>query len=212
MGCDIHMFVETRRNSDAPWQMVGKAWHAWWKDDLIHAPYDDRNYFTFAILAGVRNGYEITPIAEPRGLPNDMSTGLREQLKASDVDDESPYIGEHGLSWLTLGELLAHDWAAVQELCGCVDEEHYRAFRSGYGPPQQYSGGVSGGPSRIVSNEELNAIIDGKAERSVHHYYTWIKWQEPHSEICDTFYDEAIPRLQSLGDPENVRIVFDFDS
>lgn len=33
--------------------------------------YEDRNYFLFAVLADVRNGYDIEPLSQPKGIPED---------------------------------------------------------------------------------------------------------------------------------------------
>lgn len=67
MGTDIHLFVETRVNG--VWELRSDA-----------PRFSGRNYNEFAILAGVRNGTGFAgcdtdgfaPIAEPRGLPDDM--------------------------------------------------------------------------------------------------------------------------------------------
>jgi hypothetical protein len=93
MGCDIHMFVETETGADdgPDWQVRQFA-NRW-----------DRNYGLFAHLAGVRNYGNVEPIAEPRGLPHDISAAGR-ALYAQDEDDA------HSTSWLTVGEIRAHEW------------------------------------------------------------------------------------------------------
>lgn len=60
MGCDIHLHTEVKING---------TWHHY------GIPNVDRNYTLFAKMAGVRNNGEVEPIAEPRGLPPDV-TGL----------------------------------------------------------------------------------------------------------------------------------------
>lgn len=58
MGCDIHLHIEIK---------VDGIWEHW------SAPSVGRNYLLFAIMAGVRNYNEITPVAKPKGLPQDIS-------------------------------------------------------------------------------------------------------------------------------------------
>ena len=62
MGCDIHLHQEVKIN--------GKWLH-------YSNPSIDRNYRLFAILAGVRNHYEITPINSPRGIPEDIAESTK---------------------------------------------------------------------------------------------------------------------------------------
>lgn len=90
MGCDIHMQAE--RKVDGKWQIVPGNFFDW------------RGYNVFAFLAGVRNYSGVTPIASPRGLPDDA-------VMADDGDD----LGDHSFSWLSLDELLAFDYAASTE-------------------------------------------------------------------------------------------------
>ena len=76
MGTDIHIAAEIFKGGR--WRLADV--------DLS----ENRNYWAFAVLADVRNGYgfagidkgdPITPISEPRGLPEDLSDELRDQLK-----------------------------------------------------------------------------------------------------------------------------------
>lgn len=90
MGCDIHMQAE--RKVDGKWQIVPGNFFDW------------RGYNVFAFLAGVRNYSAITPIAAPRGLPDDA-------VMANDGDD----LGDHSFSWLSMDELLAFDYGACTE-------------------------------------------------------------------------------------------------
>lgn len=93
MGCDIHWFVERQRD-DGTWEIRPEA------------DYNDRNYDLFTALANVRNYNErVTPIAEPRGLPDDVSPEVRADSDAWDSDG-------HSHSWHTLEALLAYDWEA----------------------------------------------------------------------------------------------------
>lgn len=109
MGCDIHSAAIDADGNDITSQ--GK-----WSDgktanpDCEYTvgegePFVWRSYAVFGFLAGVRNYSEVTPIAEPRGLPD----GLK-----FDTDDDN-YLGEHSFSWLSIAELSAFDYDAEME-------------------------------------------------------------------------------------------------
>ena len=61
------------------------------------------NYYLFSILADVRNWFGITPIDEPRGIPDDCSSGYSFILKEWDKI-------AHTHSYFTLEEILNVDW------------------------------------------------------------------------------------------------------
>jgi hypothetical protein len=111
MGCDITSYAETR-GPDGTWSAVGDVFpldeydrEVEGKDHGPH-PFDWRSYSLFAWLAGVRNYSAITPLAEPRGLPGDLSPEVRKE-----ADDDIEF-GSFGWSWFTLAELLAVDYGA----------------------------------------------------------------------------------------------------
>lgn len=108
MGCDIHDLVQVKRE--------GK-----WKTVVLDPVGSPRNYYTFAMLAGVRNGSEtkITPIAEPRGLPKDfghevddenyiLPPGNVDKREAFLGDDAKFWLGDHSHTWLLLSEMKAY--------------------------------------------------------------------------------------------------------
>lgn len=53
----------------------------------------------------MRNYSGVTPIAEPRGLPEDFDAGKYE-------DEKEDWLGDHSFSWLSLAELEAFDYDA----------------------------------------------------------------------------------------------------
>jgi hypothetical protein len=129
MGCDIHVYMERWTNSnkyDGPkdlsedrdnklnelleneptkfrWVSVDKwnydrdGWRTNWEDLY----YEERNYQLFSILADVRGDY--SPIVEPRGIPEDASTGYKYMCDRWDGD-------AHSHSYYTLTELLNVNW------------------------------------------------------------------------------------------------------
>lgn len=83
--------------SDEPGKMT---WEIPWGTNY----YRGRNYYLFSLLADVRNYHgEITPLSDPRGIPDDASAGYRYELKRWGGDYHSP-------TYYTLEELLNVDW------------------------------------------------------------------------------------------------------
>lgn len=138
MGCDIHMFLERKTNSnkyDGPrdlsesrnekieqvipgdenierWVSADK----WEVDEYDknhlrvsykNSFYNDRNYYLFGILAGVRYR-DVKIIKEPRGIPDDCSYGYKYMAKKWEGD-------AHSHSYFTLKELLDVDWSIYDD-------------------------------------------------------------------------------------------------
>ncbi len=228
MGCDIHLQVERRVNGK--WTRVEKlpprvcSWCGgkghyehrpkedpcyWCKGSGADTrPFNDRNYEVFAILANVRNDGNVTPIADPRGLPEDCThsgTGGRE------ADYE---YGDHSFSWLTLRELLAYDWKQECKDEGFVDQETFKKWDAAgaKGNPQSWSGGVGGRAVVHVSNADMRRRISTpypfQADESA---YTLIQWTYKVNDYAKHFLD-FMEVIRTLGEPDDVRIVFGFDS
>jgi hypothetical protein len=90
MGTDMYMRVEIMENGK--WVM------------MPFEPILDRHYGLYAFLANVRNDSEIRYISSPRGLPDDMSEGVR---LAYENDD----LGTRSFSYLTVEQLLDWPWS-----------------------------------------------------------------------------------------------------
>ena len=89
MGCDIHVFSERKRHSEAPWC-------------FIHKVKCDRDYRLFRALAGVRGGDE-DPLFPVRGLPSDITQQVAQEYEIHGRDTHTP-------SWLTPKDIIAADW------------------------------------------------------------------------------------------------------
>lgn len=234
MGTDIHLRVERRVNG--VWTKVDpppEAWDPWLKqqaekDDedgyysrrVKEVWYDDRNYKCFSILANVRNGYGVAgvdtgdcfvPVSEPRGLPEDLSAEIK-QLHNDDYD-----LGDHSFSWLLVSELLAYNWQQTIKNRGVITWEAFlermRAKDTSW--PESYSGWISGPGIVVITRQEaldkLNST--GLAVHKDTKLYVQEEWESTYAEAAGRFYSEVLPNLQKLdADPNNVRIVFGFDS
>lgn len=116
MGCNIHGVFQQYDEKSKTWQDIESVYE------------QDRHYFLFGILAGVRG--EGPPIAERRGLPEDFELVDGEDHPISDLkfmDTDSRryheageplvvWMGDHSRSWLTGEEMLEwYDSAKVDE-------------------------------------------------------------------------------------------------
>ncbi len=243
MGCDIHLYVEVFKNgkwvSADSWQSSEYAEEG---ENKLEVRYEDRfysgrNYNLFSILADVRNGHGFAgvktgegfnPISDPRGLPADV---------CNEISVESDGWGEdgHSHSWLTVRELMDYDWTQVTKQCGWVNGyEYFRwsEYNRKHGEsPEEYSGGVSGGMVKHISQQEMDVAIDaikkpfiesGKGgwyhdvlkliENQLQHTYCSVEWKIPYYKTVRSFLSDTLPRLWRLGNPEAVRIVFWFDN
>lgn len=182
MGCDIHPYAEIR--TDGRWRPVE-----------VKLPCD-RNYVAFGVLANQRNGFgfagvdtgdAVTPIAEPRGLPLNIAT--HETPDADWNNGCYVWFGDHSFSWVTLAELLALDLKVPVTQRGMVTEAIAAEMRDTGKPPRAWCGGTT-----------------AKG-------YEKVEWQRPLGEAA-RLLPELIDALAKLGDydPNDVRIVFGFDS
>jgi hypothetical protein len=168
----------------------------WAERKMRTAWYDDRNYEAFAILADVRNGRAFAgvetgdgfkQIADPRGLPLDLSEELRvpanydamRECAWTDVPEDPPenedddeyrgfWLGDHSWSYLTVRELQAYDWTQVTALCGVIDWKEYvtRVREKQTGSPRTYSGDVwcRGCVTMDERRDDLSQLINSKGE------------------------------------------------
>jgi hypothetical protein len=112
MGTDIHLHTEIKVNG--VWQHYSQ-------------PRIPRDYRLFAKLANVRNHWNIVPIAEPRGLPDDVT--FTTKFDANRWDDDG-----HDHSWLTGVELAsALAWYDTGQRKGFSSEHEFFGYLFGNG-------------------------------------------------------------------------------
>lgn len=236
MGCDIHLCVEVRR--DGQWQrafppkVLQDAYLADWDSEWAkkRAPvtwYDMRNYDVFAILGNVRNGYGFAgvktgdgfvPISDNRGIPDNASPEVQAIFSdySEDRGENDIWGGDHSHSWVTLAELLAYDWDAGIGKRGVITLAQFaeRVAKGETGCPQSYSGGVGGKDVIVLEESEArDALSDhGIAIALPASPYVSITWGQTCAERAASFYTNIIPALKKLGAPEDVRLIFGFDS
>lgn len=217
MGTDIHGFLQVK---------CGNRWEN--KCEIE----DDRNYLSFAILAGVRNGFgfagvkthtPINPISEPRGLPDDL--GFKDRSYA-EFDDpaitnpqsrEVPYedfdFGDHSKSWLYMSEILDWPhWEDSVQMQGYVDRTEWEAMTTEFRNPNNWCGGISG-PDVVLTT--TSDVVAGTAPDGW--TYALHNWEVKISDRARVFrkwldYIEAKWAWKIERDPKSVRLVFGFDS
>ena len=181
MGTEIHPRAEVRLNGI--WRLANQ-----------NIP-SCRNYITFAALANVRNGYgfagvpthdAIPFISEPRGLPDDLSAGLRDVLSLD------PYaLGDHSFSWVTLREMQEYAKPDVHCTGMCLPDDII-----GSGRPKSWCGGVSGPSSeKYVRHDWVESFKDAAT--------TFVEIQQELEWMIDD--ERGITA-------DDIRLVFGFDS
>jgi len=207
MGTDIHAVVQAKKNGK--WVDVPSNWE------------QSRHYFLFAWLADVRNGRgfagvpthtAITPIAEPRGLPEDFAVVEDDHATTLDAicewrkkymdegEKSHPHVwmGNHSHSWLTADEILAAPQPDGVLRTGIVDRDFYDKW-DGKSEPESWCGGISG--SSVV-------VAESPSEVTPKTTHVRIEWIMPGGEL--NYFIEEVRRLKALHG--EVRLVFGFDS
>ena len=107
MGCDIHLHTEVK--IDGNWHHYGK-------------PSIERDYNLFALMAGVRDYNNITPISAPKGIPDDATFLTKYDLERYGRDAHTP-------SWFNSKEIARlYKWVAAK-----MGLEHWRIEREYWG-------------------------------------------------------------------------------
>lgn len=204
MGCDIHPIVQVLKNNE--WTSIESPRPSGHKNP-IWAGLCGRNYDLFAVLADVRNGFgfagvltgeRITPISEPRGLPDDFNAEEQSSSVAKYPDCDF-WIGDHSFSWLLLKELNTYNWKMDHIKTGVITRKQYEAWDK-ISPPESWSGHVWGRDvvCTITPTEDYTHIQ--------------VTWHQTIGERCKEFVEHTLPWLNSLGKDDEVRLVFGFDS
>lgn len=135
------------------------------------------------------------------------------------------WLGEHSHGWVSLRELQDYDWAGQKTaLVGVIPlklegpntflhEVDYEEWSKTEGfldaMPPSYSGAVSG---RDVITIDEPQVRDLAPEPGKTYYVRLARAVDVRYAVGEEFTDVVIPWLATLGEPDNVRIVFGFDS
>lgn len=215
MGCNIHMYAETRKDINSPWEKVGRVfpneyydpkvvitideYGFQWNAQFTDQPYTGRNYDLFAILANVRNGRGFAGIKTsegfncisfPRGIPYDVSVEAKKELLSYGVDG-------HSHSWFTVKELKDFDCGQLTMQRGIISLEDYLALKvSGKSEPDSWCGSISGPDIIIIDEDEVDDYLKKPTKIDIYINY---HWGSLYSEACEFFLKNTIPSLEALG-------------
>jgi hypothetical protein len=215
MGTDIHCFVE-KEVSEGVWEKQYGFESDWYKPNdeyfggdcykSTDQPIESRNYTLFTLLCGVRDRDQgITPISEPRGLPDDISSETKTYF-----DDDWEL---HSVSNVTLKELLSaldDDQEVTREVIVSMSE--YKQYIK-TGIVESYCRGVGGGNTKLVSLDEMNDLIKSKVSGEFS-YYTIVKFTEKINDCMGILINHTIPQLKERSEKDDfsdIRLVFGFD-
>ena len=107
MGCDIHLYCEQKYKDDwysADNYRINASYGEYDlepKLEVVHL-YDGRDYILFSILADVRNYSNNDYISKPKGIPNDISEGVKKELEKwhGDSHSHSYFTAKELFEWL----------------------------------------------------------------------------------------------------------------
>lgn len=202
MGCDIHLYTEYQ-NKEGIWT-TGDIWEPSKYGEGLVVPgrfraYDSRNYNFFAWLANVRNqtwGEYITPISEPKGIPENCCSEIKEMIKQWEGDG-------HSHSFFTFKEL-EDAYEKMRE-----DKIEFNGAVNPSNPNPKFQTWLQQKP------EERGAPPDGYCAAGTH--CIPMKWVETLEELLKWPWNELRDFLWNLQWDKNitsdkVRIVFFFDN
>lgn len=204
MGCDIHVCCEYK-NYEGKWIncdhfRLNPYYEEGYEDEPkmnIVPIFDNRNYALFATLAGVRNYGYVTPISDPRGLPDDVHPLTKK------ISDDWGSDG-HSHSYYTLKELIDYTHTApTVTYSGMITKEQAKDLDEYNIYPTSWCQWTSNELDYVkrtwtTPDDNLDPLIDAMKQRcaEVNYIHSWNKE-----------YENRIKR-----EANNFRIVFWFDN
>ena len=186
MGCDIHVRIEKLEDSkwvNMPWKNPDRNKYS--KDHNPDGTLEIPDYFD------ARNYNLFAVLANVRNgtwgvriPPIDSPRGFPEN---SPIDIENgEYLGDHSFSYITLKELQDYNWDAPYIYRASVSPEQAKALREKGETPNSWAAWSSCGEQ--------------------------VEWKSTVREAVNNWPDDILPVLASIGNPDEVRLVFGFDS
>ncbi len=191
MGADIHSFAEVRKNGK--WLRVEEPVFDDYGNEKTTEPFGWRSYAVFGFLADVRNYSHCTPISEPKGLPDDsewLNSPSKYAYEVNPMSGEPILENERETNKNDVqedGNYHSMSWLTLKEL---LDYDYEQKFWD-----------------RRVTKQTSPNSWDGAALAEEGEGQT-ITYRE---HLGESFFKD-IEVLKTLGQPEDVRIVFWFDN
>lgn len=194
MGCDIHTIIQIKKQN---------KWETLLKEEI--AEFDDRNYTTFAVLANVRNSFNLKHF-EVKGLPTDMESHL---IKFSEEEDDVLDFDcedYHSHNYITLKEFKEFDYTDYETEKIKISKKFYDKFIE--------LGGVM--PKGIKVNTDIKASDFLEVMRLAVDPYIIVSYKY-HSEkkgpiLLGVDKLEELAKKYEITNTEDIRIVFCFDN
>jgi hypothetical protein len=146
----------------------------------------------------------ITPIAEPRGIPDDASLVWRATValwEAKGAEIVTTYLG--------VDEVVDSDlWNQTIVRDGFITEEDYLAFRDRAVTPETYAREIGGEGTRAVTVEEYEAGERGERDTAV-----FLEWaMGTVADCCGDFRDTLITVREGMPSSTRLRFMLLFES
>jgi len=227
MGTGIHVYVEKKVNG--VWEAQGTFGNKAEDDEeecygLTSPPiYRYRNYYLFAILAGVGNYFyfhdPLNVIAPPRGIPKNASP---EYLRCASGSDW------HSHSWLTLRNILNFDWTQKLVQRGWFLASTYIPWAAYEDSPCPKGYWSNSPQENILSDNDVKTLVSEykalggqpaqQRDLLATYFNTYVphEWGAPYHTLAGPLFLKAVLELLVLGGGtkgiNNIRMVFFFDN
>ena len=210
MGCDIHLYTERKITIDnkEKWFCCDHfKFNPYYDKDNpddgeqeyeFISIYDERNYEAFSVLADVRNYYNIKPLDEPRGLPEDVSDIVRKESHRWGTDG-------HSHSWFTARELFVYKSTnPYKKHTGMVSSEQMKRYDKCGIAPNEWCRWTNNKDYEFMSwktpGSYLDRLVEAVKKKMEEEFWIWDSLSE----------EEKKKRL--IENMDNFRIVFWFDN
>lgn len=212
MASDIHMHVERKINN--VWEQVPEeqgiqnpyyelALNEEAKKFFDHKTWNPgRNFALFGLLAGVGSKV-FYPFIPPRGLPEDVSVGVKSKYDECGKKVQTP-------SYLTLTELLSFQ-DTIEDVPCVLDIEQFKKFKKTGKVPHDY---YHAGPKdvQLVSHEKMTRVMNLSSLFDHRLFFTKVEHKVPVKELSKSFWVDIVEAMKVLSsDANEVRCVFWFD-
>jgi hypothetical protein len=194
MGTDIHGWIECYTSDTNP--------ESWIPVMDLFSLFPGRDYDAFACLFGVKNYVGFRPIAEDRGLPDDVSEKVREEFPVED--------GYHSYTWITCREIQEIDWEEESEV---TDERIHQYLRNEQGELIYHSKAAwERDFAERVGYNQVDKTLSEQEWDLGDVVYRREKLQR--KEILPIWQDtfQEMERLSHIYGADNVRLIVCFDS
>jgi hypothetical protein len=197
MGCDIHGCIEIQK-------------HDRWRYSTDIGAHVGRSYDTFGVLFGARNSIQANPLFGGRGLPEDVSWQLNDEIDEWGGRENVGAIEFHHPTHCTYDEIEAVEWD--QEVDG--RDTRYTVLDENKEPTGTKFGWASGWSDIIENNKDALAAGEAIPNEDETYYVTRAKETRKSylSGAWEWFLFDFMDGIANQYGSENVRLTVWFDN